>query len=146
MLFKVQDQFSSCLSNNTSSKYTYWTIFPGLKSKLSLTICKSSLSDLLDVPYEKTLMLNGCAMPIEYEILDLKKNFPFSKPVLVKMPSRSSPVPTRVCTNPPLPATWLPILQHTQHYDPLWKSPFQRKHHPHVRPIHHRYRRLSCGL
>jgi hypothetical protein len=41
---------------------------PGLKSKLSLTICNNSFSLLVEVPYENTAMDSGCAIPIEYDI------------------------------------------------------------------------------
>ena len=55
--------------NNKFEKYnTYWTIFPGLKSKLFLTISNSSCSDLVDDPYENIVIDNGWAIPIAYEI------------------------------------------------------------------------------
>lgn len=47
--------------------YTYLMIFPGLRSKLSFTILRSSLLVLSDVPYEKIAIDKGSDMPIAYE-------------------------------------------------------------------------------
>ncbi len=41
---------------------------PGLKSKLFLTISKSSCSDFFDDPYENIVIDRGCAIPIAYAI------------------------------------------------------------------------------
>lgn len=49
------------------SDVTHFMMTPGRKSKLAFTILSSSCGDFLDVPYVKTEMDSGSAIPIAYE-------------------------------------------------------------------------------